>query len=184
MISTADTSQYLAGSNVLKHSPFYLKGCRLPGLSTNPIQVQVKGGSFYTAGDSISFSELSFDVLVDKDYNSYFELLDILYTQVNPEADSFADTSFDFWIQVNQEDLPLFKFEFHGVRISSLGDLELGNDVMTVSVSLVYDYYTYSRWVTETTCENGEQITRRVLTTPRRFTDGNDVQENRRSKIW
>lgn len=107
------------------------------------------GVKLHLGADTMDFDSLELEVLLNSDFSTYFELLDLVSMQIDPENDSFADISFDLWVAVqNSNGNELFRMDFRNCRINSLGALNLDPEAelgSTVSVSISYDFYEYRR---------------------------------------
>lgn len=149
-VNLADVSQFLVGSDTLKLTPFFIKNFTIPSIAfAHPEMATRSGVKLHLGADSIDFNELSLEVMLDSNFNTYFELLDLAMQEVDWDRDSFAMPSFDLWVQIlNQSGELLFRVDFKHCRISSVGEVsldptaELGS---TVAVTIVYDYFEYVR---------------------------------------
>lgn len=142
----AQKTNYIAGSDKLALAPFYLTSVNLPGLSFNHIIAGGKAGKFTVTGDTLTYNTLSFEMLIDEDFKIYHEFMDKVTANINPEKGTFAGQTFDFWIQINNnKGNKLFKVEFYGCCISSIGDIELDSqDDITehnMGIEISYDYF-------------------------------------------
>lgn len=143
----AQKTNYIAGSDKLKLAPFYLTNVNLPGLTFSYPEISGRFGSkVFMAGDNIQYNSLSFEMLIDEDFNLYNEFLDKILENINVETGTFADNTFDFWIEINNnKGNKIMKFEFYNCRIESLGDIQLDtqDDITehTITVEVRYDYF-------------------------------------------
>jgi hypothetical protein len=143
----AQKTNYIAGSDKLDLTPFYLTTVNIPGISFSHPEMGGRYGSrLNVTGDTLTYNALSFEMLVDEDFNVYHEFMDKVFDNVNPESGTFAAQEFDFWIEVNNnKGNKLFKIEFYNCRIDSLGDILLDSqDDITehlMSIDIKYDYY-------------------------------------------
>ena len=146
----ADISQFRVGSNTLKITPFFIKSLNIPGISMVHPQLPTKSGVKLNVGaDTIEFEALDLEVLLDNNFDTYFELLELVFKVVDFDYDTFAMPTFDLWIQVlNAKKEELFKFEFSNCRITSISALSLDPEAelgATVSINVVYDFYRWFR---------------------------------------
>lgn len=161
-INLADVGQFLVGSDQLKITPFFIKNFTIPSIAFSHPELSTRSGvKLHVGADSIDFNELNLDVVLDSNFSTYFELLDITFSEVDWEHDSFAMPSFDLWVQVlNSNKIPLFRIDFKNCRVSSIGEValdpsaELGS---TIAVGIRYDYWTYAR----KECINGDESCRK-----------------------
>jgi hypothetical protein len=148
----AQKTNYLCGSNELEFGPVYLQSFSIPGMSFSHPELGGSrfGSKLHMQGDSVSYSDLSFTLLIDENFKVYHEFFDKVMQGFNPECDKFANAEFNFWIIVtNNKGTPIFRVDFTSCRISSLGDIELAtNDdstFNTLSVTLNFDFYKVSK---------------------------------------
>lgn len=141
-------TNYLCGSDELNFGPVYLQSFSLPGMSFSHPEL---GGSRYGAklhvqSDSVSYNQLTFTILIDEHFKSYFEFYNKVLNGFNPESGNFANQEFTFWVTLtDSKGYPVFKVDFYSCRISDLGDIEIASNDDTVyntlSVTCTYDYY-------------------------------------------
>lgn len=148
----ADVSRFLVGSDTLKLTPFYIKNFSIPGISMSHIAMPTRSGvKLHLGADSMDFDNLDLEVLLDANFNTYFELLNIAMQEVDPEYDSFATPEFNLWCAVqNTKGEELFRFDFVNCRINSIGALSMDPEAelgSTVSVNIAYDYYKWKRTI-------------------------------------
>jgi len=147
----AQKTNFIAGSDKLDLTNLYLHSLNIPGFSFSSPELSGRSGTkLNVCSDSVNFSNLSFEVLIDEDFLIYHEFTDKLFTHINPTSGSFANIEFDFFIQINNnKGNNLFKIEFNSCRIESVGDisLESGSDEteMTMSVDIKFDYFNVIR---------------------------------------
>lgn len=143
----AQKTNYVAGSDKLDLLPFYLTTVNLPGINLSHPEIGGRSGArLNVTGDTLTFNALSFEMLIDEDFNIYHEFMDKIFQNIDPEAGTFEGQEFDFWVEVNNnKGNKLFKVEFYNCRIESIGDILLDTqDDMTeytMSVDIKYDYY-------------------------------------------
>lgn len=125
----SQNTNFVAGSDKLELLPFYLTDLNIPGITLNTPEAYSRGIKVNLMSDSLTFNDLSMNVLVDEDFKIYHELLDLIFKYVNPETGNFSGTTFpefDFWIEINNsKGNKLFKIEYYNCKIISLGDINL-----------------------------------------------------------
>lgn len=143
----AQKTNYTAGSDKLELLPFYLTTVNLPGINLSHPSLSSRSGTLLNVtGDTVQYNALSFEMLVDEDFQIYHEFMDKIFNNINPETGTFASQEFDFWVEINNnKGNKLFKMEFYNCRIESVGDINLDSqDDMTeytMSVEIKFDYY-------------------------------------------
>jgi hypothetical protein len=143
----AQKTNYTAGSDAFPLLPFYLTTVNIPGISFSyPEMGNRIGTALSAAGDTLKYNGLSFEMLIDEDFGIYHEFMDHIHKNINVESGTFADNTFDFWVEVtNSKGKNLFKIEFYNCRIETIGDIQLDtqDDITeyTLSIDLQFDYY-------------------------------------------
>ena len=143
----AQKTNFTAGSDKLDLMPFYLTNTNLPGININHFEVGGRAGAkLNLTGDTVVYNDLSFEMLIDEDFNIYHEFMDKLRDNVSPDNGTFGDLFFDFWIDINNsKGNHLFKIEFTNCRVQSIGDIQLDSQEdtteFTMSVELKFDTY-------------------------------------------
>lgn len=151
-VNLADVSQFLVGSDTLKITPFYIKNFTVPSVAfSHPSLVNRSGVALNVGADTIDFNDLSLDVVLDSNFTTYFEILDLTFSEVDFDRGSYATPEFDLWVQIlNPNGELLFRVDFRNCRISSLGELPLDPSAdlgSTLNIGIVYDYWEYTRSV-------------------------------------
>lgn len=146
----ADVSRFMVGSDTLKLTPFFIRTFNIPGIQLSHPSLATRSGVKLRLGaDSMDFDTLELEVLLNADFSTYFELLDLVTMEIDFEHDSFAMITFDLWVAVqNASGQELFRIDFRNCRINSLGALNLDPEAelgATVPVSISYDFYEYRR---------------------------------------
>lgn len=145
-------TNFILGSDELEYGPIFLQSVNLPGISlTHPETYSQQGQLSYASADVKSFNSLNFDIVIDENFDSYFDFMEKVFKNVNTEEGTFVEeTYFDLWIVItNLKGKPLFKYTCHNCRIASIGDVDLNTTdegtPSTFSVEVIYDYYDYER---------------------------------------
>lgn len=151
-VNLADVSQFLVGSDTLKITPFFIRNFTIPSIAfAHPSMMTRSGVELRVGADAVSFNELNIDVILDSNFQTYFELLDLALSEVDFEHGSFATPEFDLWVQVlNANKELLFRVDFYHCRISSIGEIALDPSAdlgSTLNVGISYDYWKYTRSV-------------------------------------
>ena len=143
----AQKTAWEAGSNKLQLANLYIQNFSIPGISfSHPDIFAHSAVKIGLVADNMSFNECSFDLLIDENYRMYFEIMDIVFKQFNPENGTFANQEFDFFVNLkNQKGENIFTINFFNCRFTSIGDITLstqGDETYnTLNVSIRYDYY-------------------------------------------
>ena len=140
-------TNWSAGSDAFDDVPFYLTAVNIPGINLSHLEV---GGRTSTtmkiSADTVSYSSLSFDMMIDEDFNIYKEMMKCVNIGINVENGTFGLDTFDFWLQLNNsKGNKVLKFDFYNCRIESIGDIFLDSQdestEHTMGVEIVFDYF-------------------------------------------
>ncbi|MCK5535520.1 MAG: hypothetical protein KAI79_01770 [Bacteroidales bacterium] len=140
-------TNYTCGTEAFDLLPFYATAVNIPGVNFSLPEVGGRSGTkLSVSADNVSFNNLSLEILVDEDYKIYNEIMDIIFDHINVESGSFADFSFDFWCEVNDDmGKKVMKIEYYNCKIESVGDLSLdsSDDVpeQMFSLDIRFDYF-------------------------------------------
>jgi len=137
------------GSNVLKNVFYLAQSFNIPGLSFSNPQLGSRGGvREILGGDTVEFSTLNLDIMIDREWNVYDEVFNNFIESINVKKGKFSNKkSFDVWLEVydslNKKSIK--KFWFRDCRVQSIGDIEMdirdGEDSsITVLISLEFNY--------------------------------------------
>ena len=123
----AQKTNWTAGTDKFPLMPFYLTNISIPGMNFSLPETGSRFGSrINLPSDTIIFNSLSFDFLIDEDFEIYRTFYSYIINSINPEKGTFADISFDLWVELNNsKGNKIMKFEFYNCRIESIGDIEL-----------------------------------------------------------
>lgn len=143
----AQKTNWTAGTDRFPLVPFYLTNISIPGMNFSVPETGSRfGARINLASDTITYNSLSFDFLIDEDFEIYKTFYDYIYQSINPEKETFADSSFDLWVELNNsKSNKIMKFEFYNCRIESIGDIELDTTSdeteIVMNLGLKFDYF-------------------------------------------
>lgn len=143
----AQKTNWTAGSDKFPLLPFYLTNISIPGMNFSVPETGSRFGSrINLASDTISYNSLNFDFLIDEDFEIYKAFYKYIIESINPEKGTFADRSFDLWVELNNsKSNKIMKFEFYNCRIESIGDIELDttddSTESTMNLGIKFDYF-------------------------------------------
>ena len=142
----AQDTNYTCGSAALDLTSLYCSRVNIPGVSLSHIElINGAGTGLYSTGDNYTYEPLSVDVLIDEDFEVFFELLKKFRINVNNNNGTFADIEFDFFINVsNSKGKHLFKATMVNARLNSMGSVVLDstseNTELVLPLSFDFDY--------------------------------------------
>jgi len=137
------------GSNILKDTLYLAQSFNIPGLSFNNPQIGGRGGARgRLGGDTVEFSTLNLDVIIDNEWKVYDEIFENFMKSINTTKATFSNNiSFDIWTEIYdiENDKVLRKFWFRNCRVQSIGDVEMdmrdGDDSsISMLISLEFDW--------------------------------------------
>lgn len=143
----AQKTNWTAGTDKFPLVPFYLTTVNIPGMNFSiPESGSRYGTRLNLASDTVTFNTLSFDFLIDEDFEIYKAFYKHINNSINVEKGTFADISFDMWLELNNsKGNKLLKFEFYNCRIENIGDVELDTTSpeteSIMNLSLKFDYF-------------------------------------------
>lgn len=143
----AQKTNYIAGSAAFEHIPFFLTTINIPGLSLNHPEIGGRAGTrLNLSADTINWNALSFEMLIDEDFEIYKEVHNLVKKNIILKDGTFRDFYFDFFIEIsNNKGNKVLRVDFSNCRITSIGDIELSTQdettEHTMQVEMVFDYY-------------------------------------------
>lgn len=143
----AQKTNWTAGSDKFPLMPFYLTNVSIPGMSFSIPETGSRFGSrINLASDTVNYNSLSFDFLIDEDFEIYKTFYKYLLESINPESSNYADKSFNLWLELNNsKSHKILKFEFYNCRIENISDIELDttddSTEITMNLGIKFDYF-------------------------------------------
>lgn len=144
----AQRTNWTAGSDKFPLIPFFLTNVSIPGMSFSIPETGSRFGARLNLGsDTISYNTLSFDFLIDENFDIYKSFYKNITECIDVNNGTFKNEVFNFWIQLkdSKSSTDILKFEFYNCRIESIGDIELDTTnpetEITLNLTIKYDYY-------------------------------------------
>ena len=137
------------GSTELKESFYLAQSVNIPGISFNNPQLGARFGARpRVSGDSLEYSSLNIEIIIDNNFSVYDEIFQSLLETIDPETGKFTNNKvFDLWIELydNNSKKSMIKFWIYNCRIQSVGDVQFdvrdGEDNnITCMLILDFDY--------------------------------------------
>jgi hypothetical protein len=138
-------TNFVAGFPKFPGLEFYIQDVTLPGITMELQKASIQGLDGFLASSTRQLSDVSFNVLIDEDYEVYRMFYeDVLKSKAMVNA-TYAQREFDFYVSVyNNKGNLIFTEYFRNCLIESLGDVSLSSTdssiVNTFSVSLKFDW--------------------------------------------
>lgn len=143
-------TNYVLGSNELKLVPIFATTVSIPGINFSHPEVGGRfGPKLHVSSDFASFNSISCDCLIDENMKILLEILKIMRNAYSPHDGSFANRSFDFWLQLhNNKGNPVFRIDFNNSRLVNFSDITLSTqddtNSGTFTIEINYDSYELS----------------------------------------
>lgn len=143
----AQKTNFIGGSEKFNLLIFYITSVNIPGIN---FSLPEAGGRYstkvYLPSDKITYNNLTFEFLIDEDFELYRQFYSHIKDIINPENGTFNNDPFTFWLQINNnKGNKVLNFEFYNCRIENIGDIMLSTqeDVTehTMTLDFKYDYY-------------------------------------------
>lgn len=148
----AQKTNYIAGSPQFEKMEFYLTTLNIPGLNIDHPKIGGRQSvKMNLNADSISYNNLSLELLIDEDFKLYIEFMNTINKHIDIKNGTFKDFTFDFWVELNNsKGNKILKLEFSNCRLTSIGDINLDTqDDITehvLNIELIYDYYQFEQY--------------------------------------
>lgn len=142
----ANPTNFICGSSALEISNMYCVSLNLPSITLNSIYLNNGSGSpLNITGDNLIYAPVQIELVVDENYDVYFEIMEKLVSKIGFVDGNFTDFSFDFFIEVtNSLGEHIFKLTLINARLQTIGDLNLDTrseeTTMILPIELVFDY--------------------------------------------
>lgn len=137
----AQKTNWIAGSDQFKTVPFFLTNVNVPGFNLTHTEIGGRNSiKMKLPSDIVNYNNLSFDMLIDEDLETYKELITIINKSINIETGNFGVFDFNFWIQLNNsKGNKVLKIEFNNCKIASISDLNLDTQDETTEYVLTVE---------------------------------------------
>jgi hypothetical protein len=128
-------------------SSYFIQEWNLPGISINHQTESTKVGIINLQGDINEYAPLDLKLIVDEDLLLWKEIVQVFQKYQIPGTNQCEPITGESFIELyDSKNKYLFKVVFHNCYFKNLGDLRYmttdDNEIITVDLSIVYDYYT------------------------------------------
>lgn len=149
--SWSTTSNIIYGSTAMPGVWFNLQSFQMPGVVMSPPKINGRAGAMVNlSADSVDFTDLSLDVILDKEWEVYTQLYDHYIKRLNVENAEFVKYGkFDLWVEILSGDNTVRKkIWFYDCRLTSFGDTEFNttdadDTLHTMNIVFCYDYFEF-----------------------------------------
>jgi hypothetical protein len=126
---------------------FFITTFSIPDISISPIQIHHRGTSAYSAGESMTFGDLSLRFAIDEDMNNYSEIYNWLESNVKSSSDDKQIDQHDMILSIMSSHNNVNKqFQFKNAFPITLSGVEFSTqstsvDYLQADVSFRYDEF-------------------------------------------
>ena len=138
------------GSNVLDGIWLNAQSCIIPSLSLSPPKIGGRrGAQINLAGDTVTYTDLTIDVILDKEWEVYDNIYKYFLDGLNVEKGTFSSQAFDLWLEIRDgSGKPRKKFWFYNCRLNDLGEvpvsnIDAGDELNVFTLAFTFDYMEY-----------------------------------------
>jgi len=142
-------SNFIFQTNLFGEETMYgIQEVALPGMSFSHIQVGRQSVMGNVQGDTITYNELSVNIIMDEDLFIWKEIVDTLQNKMrHPDQGIGERVEKIGYLEIHDDNTnKVLKLEFHGMMVESIDDMSYNtnsdDDIITVGVNIKYDYYT------------------------------------------
>jgi len=136
------------GSNELKDVWFNVNNMILPTISLTPPELNTRAGANVAiAADTAIYTDLSFEIIIDKDWEVFDYVYSYFLQGLNVESGKFSHSKkFELWAEiVDGEGKVKKKFNFHSCRLLEFTGFEMApnsaedeHHTMTITFNVMY----------------------------------------------
>ena len=142
------TSNFIFGTNLFgEEATYLLQSVNLPGMSMSHVQVNHRSIMGNIQGDTTTFNDLSLEFIVDEELVLWKQIANH-FKKMREQDKGTGDLINEYaWLEIHDDNSrKVLKLDFHGALFESFDDLIFNttsdDDVLTLSGSMKYDYYT------------------------------------------
>ena len=139
------------GSNALGELWFQAQSISIPGISQAIPKIGGRSGAqIGVSADSVTFTDLTIDMQIDNNWESYDLIYSFFLKGLNVEEGTFSNNQvFDLWVDIHlgAGDVKK-KFWFYNCRLLDVGEIQLDvsdsdDTINEVSLTFQFDYFDY-----------------------------------------
>ena len=129
-----------------EQTSYGIQEVNLPGISFSHIQVQRHSVLGNIQGDTITYNDLSLNIIVDEELNTWKEIVNKMQEMRNPEISTAEKKEEMGYLEIQDDNTnKVLKLEFYGMIVESIDDLAYStngeDEIITMGVTIKYDYY-------------------------------------------
>ncbi len=139
------------GSSELTDVWFNAQSLIIPSMSFSPPKIGGRAGAIVNlAPDTVTYTDLVIDVILDKEWKVYDEIYEFFIESLNVEQGTFAPKKMDIWTDIKDGKGDVVKkFWFYNCRITDISEinvslLDAGDELNVMTLSLTFDYMDYN----------------------------------------
>ena len=139
------------GSTALENTWWNCQTFEIPTISFEGPQLNTRSGALIKmASDTVTYDDLSIDLILDKEFKTYDEIYAHFLKRLNVETGQFLKyDQFDLWFQLfDGAGKIIKKFWFYNCRLTSFGGASYNtttdeDENPTLTMTFTYDYFEY-----------------------------------------
>ena len=129
-----------------EQTSYGIQEVNLPGMSFSHIQVQRHSVLGNIQGDTITYNDLSLNIIVDEELNTWKEIVNKMQEMRNPDVSTAEKKEEMGYLEIQDDNTnKVLKLEFYGMIVESIDDLAYStngeDEIITMGVTIKYDYY-------------------------------------------
>lgn len=138
------------GSKELEGVWFNAQSMIIPSMSFSPPKVGGRQGVQINLGsDTVTYTELVFDIIIDREWKVYDEIYQFFIETINIEKGIYRPKQFDMWTDIrNGKGEVVKKFWFYNCRLSDISEINVSivdpsDELNVMTLTLAFDYMDY-----------------------------------------
>lgn len=140
-LNFAQKTNFIAGCPQIKGLEFYLQDVTLPGINLDLAETETYALKSYLAPSSHSYNSLSFNILIDEDFEIYHSFFNNIVDAKSLVNGTYAQIEFDFYVQIyNNKGRLLFTEFFKNCMLEGIGDVSLSSTDSGVTNTFSADF--------------------------------------------
>lgn len=144
-LNFSQKTNFIAGFPEFPDLEFYIQDVSLPSITLDLPKASIQGLDGFLASTVRTFSDLSFTVIIDEDYEIYKMFYKHITESKAITNPSYAQKEFDFFVSVfNNKGNLIFTEYFRNCLVESLGEVSLSSTdssiVNTFTVGMKFDW--------------------------------------------
>ena len=129
-----------------EETSYAIQEVNLPGVSFSHIQASARSVMGNFQGDTLTFNDLTLNLIIDEDLVVWKEIMNKMLTMRNPENELGELVEKYSYLEIHDDNSnQILKLEFKDCMIESIDDLAYNttseDEIITCSITIKYDYF-------------------------------------------